>query len=263
MLRSQTEFGMNIQRINDVAMNAVENLCSIVTMPVEIIIRPQYGTRYFPVPVVFFAVFMMIILPALSALFTGVQQMIPFSSYRAPLGLFGIGSLAKLYFALSVVHSVRLYRRMLDMSSEVCSEYEGPPLPFFRLLPKSRSFWFTRIVWEPAFIFATATILERILIFQSGLGTYLQITALMLAMKNAIAWFKNWEYLRKLMDARFAGPIIAKLVENRATEDDLATVHLASFPTNLSPDIRQAAVSHIARAFSPESEGTAHTPTAQ
>jgi hypothetical protein len=58
------------------------------------------------------------------------------------------------------------------------------------------------------------------------------------------------------MDARFAGPIIAKLVENRATEEDLATVHLASFPKNLSPDLREAAVSHIARAYSVPTEST-------
>jgi hypothetical protein len=74
----------------------------------------------------------------------------------------------------------------------------------------------------------------------------------MLAMKEFIVWYRAWEYLRELIDARFAGPIIARMVENRATEDDLAIIHLASFPKNLSPDIRQAAVSHIARAFSAE-----------
>jgi len=53
---------------------------------------------------------------------------------------------------------------------------------------------------------------------------------------------------------RFAGPTIAKLSENQATDEDLATIHLASFPKNLSTDLREAAVSHIARAFSHEGD---------
>ena len=76
----------------------------------------------------------------------------------------------------------------------------------------------------------------------------------MLCMKCFIAWFRQWEYLRQMMDARFAGLIISKLAENRATEEDLATVHLASFPKNLPPEMRDAAVSHIARSFNGTSE---------
>jgi hypothetical protein len=80
------------------------------------------------------------------------------------------------------------------------------------------------------------------------------MAALMLVMKNFISWYRAWEYIRKLMDLRYAGPIIAKLVENKATEDDLASVHLASFPKNISPEMRQAAGAYIARAFSTESD---------
>jgi len=54
------------------------------------------------------------------------------------------------------------------------------------------------------------------------------------------------------MDMRFAGPVIAALADNRETEEDMASIHLASFPKDLSPDIRKAAVSHIARIFSAE-----------
>jgi hypothetical protein len=38
---------------------------------------------------------------------------------------------------------------------------------------------------------------------------------------------------------------------------NLATIHLASFPSNLAPDIREAAVSHIARVYSPTAETNA------
>jgi hypothetical protein len=73
-------------------------------------------------------------------------------------------------------------------------------------------------------------------------------------MKEYIAWFRMWLFLREMMDAKCAGPIIARMVDNRATEEDLASIHLASFPKNLPHDIREAAVSHIARAFSAETE---------
>jgi hypothetical protein len=215
------------------------------------------------VPVVFFSAILMILLPALSSLATGIRGMIPFAQSPPPLGLFDIGTLSKLYFLLSLVHGVRLYRRMIHMELERSSEYEGPPLPFFKLMPGGGSFWLTRIILEPTFVFVTAITLERIFIFQSGLASYFKFAAFMLAMQNFIGWYRSWEYLRKLMDARFAGPIIAKLVDNRATEDDLATVHLASFPKNISPDMRAAAASHIARVFSPDADVTANAPTHQ
>lgn len=242
---------MNINQLQDTAMNVVEAFCGIISRPVELMLRPWHGTRYFQPPVIFFSTLIMILLPVFSAAATGLVSMIPFSHVRPPLGLFGIGSLAKLYFLLSFIHGIRLYRRMIDMSLELNSEYEGDPLPFFRLIPGSGSFWFTRIVLEPLFLLIVATVLGRIFIFQGGLVTYLQIAGMALAMKNFIGWYRAWEYIRNLMDMRFAGPIIAKLAENQATEDDLATVHLASFPKNLAPDIREAAVSHIARAMSP------------
>jgi hypothetical protein len=257
---AQQSGAMNIDQLQEVAINVVQNFCGIIAMPVEIILRPHYGTRYYPVPVTFFACVLMILMPLFSAMATGIVNMIPFSHAQAPIGLFGIGSLSQLFFLLLLIHGIRLYRRMLDMSRELSSEFEGPPLPFFQLIPGTQSFWRTRIVIEPAMVFITATILGRFFIFQSGLVTYLQIAALMLTMKSFIAWFRQWEYFRKLMDIKFAGPIIAKMVENRATEDEMATVHLASFPQNLSPDLREAAVSHIARAYAvpAESSNAAH-----
>jgi hypothetical protein len=242
--------GLDINKLQYTAMNVVENYCSVISRPVELIIRPFHGTRYFPVPVIFFSTAMMIALPILSVLTTTAVSMIPFTHFTPPMGLFGIGSLAKLYFLLSFAHGIRIYRRMIHMELEECSEFEGPPLPFFRLLPKSDSFWFTRIVLEPAFVLVTAMVLEHIYIIQSGLATYLEFAAFCLAMKSFIDWYKAWEFLRILIDMRFAGPIIARLAENRATDEDLASIHIASFPKNLAPDIREAAVSHIARAYS-------------
>jgi hypothetical protein len=241
---------MSMGQMEDAAINLVEFLCSVVSRPVELILRPWHGTRYFAVPVIAFSTFLMILMPVLGALFTGVVSMIPFSHASPPIELFGIVTATKLYFLLSMFHGIRHYRLMIHMEREQHSEYEGPALPFFALIPRSGSFWFTRIVLEPAFVLIVATALGRIFIFQSGLTLYLQCAALALMMKNFIGWYKAWQYIRTLMDARFASPIIAKMADNRATESDLATIHLASFPSNVDPDIRADAVSQIARNLS-------------
>jgi uncharacterized membrane protein YraQ (UPF0718 family) len=141
---------------------------------------------------------------------------------------------------------------MIHPETESHSQYEGPPLPFFHLLPKSDSFWFTRIVLEPAFVFATAIVLGHMYIVTSGLATFLQFSAMGLAMKEFIGWYRSWLYIRDTMDQAFAGPIIAKLVQNKASQEDLAPLHIASFPANLPEDLRESAVAHIARAFSPD-----------
>lgn len=71
-------------------------------------------------------------------------------------------------------------------------------------------------------------------------------------MKNFVSWFLTWEYLRRIFDIRNLAPLLAKLVDGTATQEDLAPVHLASFPKNLDPKLRQAAALHIAHALAPE-----------
>jgi hypothetical protein len=259
MQYGQQESSLNISQLHRYAMDVVEAVCGVFTMPIEIILRPQYGTRYFPVPIFFFSSLLMLLLPLFSSAADSVTHLISLGAARPAGGLFGIGSLSSLYFFLTFLHAFRLWRRMIYMQLEDLSEYEGPPLPFFNLIPGSRSFWFTRIVIEPAFVFLGATLLEGARIFQSGLATYLHLAALLLAMKNFIGWYRAWEYIRKILDTRFVGPIIAKLVENKATEADLAPIHLASLPKNLAPDLRQAAASHIARAFSTQTPDSSST----
>jgi len=61
---------------------------------------------------------LMLFLPALSVVTEEVQQMLPFTQFHKPPGLFGIGSLSKLYFLLSFIHGVRLWRLMVYMEKE-------------------------------------------------------------------------------------------------------------------------------------------------
>ena len=145
---------------------------------------------------------------------------------------------------------------MLNPEREDNSTYEGPPLPFFLLIPWGRSFWACRILVEPCAVFLVAWLLGNLYILQSSAVLYLQVAALMLAMKQYISWFQAWSYVRNLLDLKNVGPQISRLVDNTATDDELAKVHLASFPKNLPPDIRKATVAHIARTFSYEPQST-------
>ena len=250
----------NINQLEYIALNVVENFCAVLSRPVEIIIRPWHSSRYFTLPIIFFTNAMMIALPILSVLTTAMVSMIPFVRVHPPMGLFDISSFAKLYFLLTLIHGVRIYRLMIHPEKEKHSQFEGPPLPFFQLLPKSNNFWFTRTVLEPALVFATTIVLGPMYIFSSGLATYLQLAAMALVMKEFIGWDRSWLYIRDVMDQTYAGPIIAKLVQNKATQEDLAPLHIASFPENLPADLRNAAVAHIARVFSPDMPMQNQTP---
>ena len=95
-------------------------------------------------------------------------------------------------------------------------------------------------------------VLPNFFILQSSAAHYLMLAALMLAMKQ----------LRRLVHAmavpaRPHGHAQRRAPSSRswsittATEDDLATIHLASFPKDIPDDVRRDTASHIARAFSP------------
>jgi len=246
---------MSLNQLQDFAINFVYNLCTIVTLPVEMVLRPQYGSRYFPPVVMFFSAMMMVFLPLLFGFASAVVHMIPFARFRGPVGMIGIWGLSRLFFLGSMVHGVRIWRRMIHMETEQNSLYEGPPLPFFRRLPFS--FWVTRIVIEPAFVFTLSVILPNFFILEPSAAHYLALAAIMLAMKQYLSWYMQWSYIRELLDARNAGPIIAKIIEDKATSDELASVHLASFPKNLPDDIRRSAAIHIASVVSPEARPAA------
>lgn len=148
MNQSQSPMGLN--QIQDFALNFVYNFCSIVTMPVEMALRPQYGSRYFQPMVMFLSAMLMVFLPMFFTFAAAVGQMIPFARFRGPVGLIGMWGISRLFFLGALIHGVRVWRLMLTPAREIHSYYEGPALPFFRRLPWS--FWVTRIIAEPAFL---------------------------------------------------------------------------------------------------------------
>jgi len=138
---------------------------------------------------------------------------------------------------------------MWDMSREQHSEYEGPALPIFKFLPKGTEHWWVRILWEPLFVYCTTFTLSNMRILQPSASRYLYLGAILLAVKSYIEWYQLWEWTRKILDSRFVAPIITKLAEDKATDAELATVHLAGFPRNIDPALRQSAIAQIARSY--------------
>jgi len=244
---------IRVEHLQNNAMEFVHALCSVICLPVEVFLRPGYGTRYFPAPITFFSTVMMILLPAIITLFTNFMRMLPLTQPQPATGMFGLSDYAHVYFIVAMVHGFRLWRRMLNPAREQHSEYEGPALPVFQWIPRGGSFWFVRIVLEPVTVLIAAVILPDFYIVQADLSLYLKLAALALFAKNFISWFRAWEYIRKILDTRISGPIIGKLIDNEATDEELAPMHLASFPKNIDPEIRRAAAKQIARAYSQDS----------
>jgi hypothetical protein len=243
---------MSLDELQNVALNAVETLCDSASMPVQIIIRPWYGSRYFSPMVITLASIGMLFAPLIESLASTAANLIPFAAHvvrhSAP---FDLGSFSRLYFLLGFMHGIRVYRRMLHMEKEQHSRYEGPPLPFFPLLPGGGSFWRVRILYEPLAVFIAASVLQRLLLIAPSLATYLQLAAFCLAMKNFIGWYRQWEFLRNILDARNSGPIIARFVDDTASPEELSSIHLASLPKDTSPELRRATAAHIARVIAP------------
>jgi hypothetical protein len=160
MFREPSESATPLDQMQNIALAVTETICSVFCMPLEMILRPQYGTRYYPAYVTFFSAMLMIIIPAFSTMASDAFSMIPFTHIAVPVGVFDMWSLSKLFFFLLFLHGFRLWRRMVYMDLEKFSRFEGPALPFFRLLPGGRAFNFVRIVLEPLTVIVATGILQ-------------------------------------------------------------------------------------------------------
>jgi hypothetical protein len=245
MIPSQGNERSSIDHFQDGMVNFVYTFCSMICSPVEQVVRPRYGSRYFPPIVDCLSAIMMIVLPPVFGLAEGFSHMVPFVRFNASMGMFGLGTLSQLYFLARFIHAIRVWRLMVNPFREKNSMYEGPPLPFFRIFPLP--FWFTRIAVEPLAVFVLAITLRDSFILQPAAASFLMFSAVMLAMKEYCAWYMTWSFLRGLLDMTIAGPIIAKYVGNTATTEELETIHLAGAPKNLPDDVRSKLGDFISR----------------
>jgi hypothetical protein len=257
-LNGQQQSQTSIDHLQDTMINVVYNFCSIFTMPWEFVLRPFHGTRYFSPVIVLLSGGVMMVLPLVFS-FAGVFSLLTPFGKASSFGFVGMWGLSRLFFAGSLIHGFRKWRLMLHMEKEKISTYEGAPLFFFNWLPRS-SFWIVRIVYEPLFLFLLSIVLPNLFILDKRASDFLMLSAFLLAMKQYAAWYMQWQYIRITMDMKFAGPLIARLIENPDDAEGLNALHLASLPKNLPSDIRKAAISHIARTLSPEQQDNDNGP---
>ena len=77
----------------DQMLNFVYIVCSIFTMPIEIVLRPFYGTRYFQPPVILLSTLLMIFLPIFSLFGGGITGMLMRFGPQPPPAIFGLGAI--------------------------------------------------------------------------------------------------------------------------------------------------------------------------
>jgi hypothetical protein len=233
---------VTMQELYTGGIRLAQSFCSILTTPIEYALRPQFGTRYFDPIQLLMTVMLMALLP----LFGGAANLIPLGSEAPAKGLIGLGTVSLLFFAGAAIHGPRLWRRVFHMELERHSQYEGDPLPLFERLPLGQSFWAVRVLWEPALVAVAAIVLRLVMVLDRPAAIYFLICAGALAFKNYLAWYQSWLQLRTLMDTKFAGPLMAKAVTGRATEKELAPVHMAGFAGSVPAEIRAVAISQMA-----------------
>lgn len=232
-------------------LEGMDFILSVASRPTEMLLRPFHGTLYYKLPVVVLSTAMMLVIPAVIAGVNAIAGIIPFFHVTPPVGMFGIGTFSEIYFAASLIHSVRLWRRMTHMNTEDISDFEGPALPIFQYIPWCRSFHMTRIVFEPLFVFLLAIVLKDNFIIQGNLAIFLELSALVLFLKSTTTYFQGFVALRMLLDAKNKARILAKFAQNTATPEEQAKVNIASFPKDVSPELRAEAIASIARAYDP------------
>ncbi|HET6841376.1 MAG TPA: hypothetical protein VFK06_06770 [Candidatus Angelobacter sp.] len=229
----------SLQQKYEMGLRISQGVATIVTMPLEYALRPFFGTRYFDPIQTLFAWAFMAFLPVFGVMAN--QQMTAGGSPSSD-GLLGLGTLSAIFFASHLLHGPRTWRRMIQMEREGHSEFEGDALPFFALLPHGDRFWMVRLVYEPVFVVTVGIVLHLVTILDRPAMIYLVVAGIVLAFKNSMSWYQGWLHLRLLMDAKFAGPLMAKAAAGKATEKELAQVHMAGFPKSVPAEIRTAAI---------------------
>lgn len=232
---------VTMQELYTGGIRLAQSFCGIVTTPIEYVLRPFFGTRYFDPIQLMLTFILMAILPLLGR----ATNMLPIGDGPSP-GYIGLGTVSTLFFLGAAIHGPRLWRKVFHMELERHSQFEGDALPFFERLPMGNSFWAVRVLWEPAFVVGAALVLRLLTVLDRPATIYFVACAAALAFKNYLAWYQSWLQLRTLMDSKFAGPLIAKAVAGKATEKELAPVHMAGFAESVPAEIRAVAISQMA-----------------
>ncbi|MEQ1883693.1 MAG: hypothetical protein ABL967_01435 [Bryobacteraceae bacterium] len=221
------------QMIKGLAMLA-KNVCSLLTFPFEMLLRPWFGSRYFH-----------IILMALSL---PCWQAICLASGIFGGRAYGAFALVIAIWCGCVYNGFRIWRLMLHPQQEKDSEREGDPI-----VELSSSWAIQRIVYEPLGILIAAILFKLIGIFNLILALCVAASAAALCLKNIITWYEAWTYLRDMLDQQGRIPIIQAISAGQPVPKSIGRFTLSSIPVGTSPKTQAVIASGLA-GLTPEME---------
>lgn len=240
--------GMNNMQMGQMLMYWLQFFKGVVSIPslfLEIFIRPRFGTRYFFIvtPILTW------ILLQVWLLGTMVLGMLPFAPQR--VGVFNIGSLLVLFDITCIVHGIRVWWLMTHMNAESDSEYEGPRLPIYNMLPNHDSWAWVRVVYEPATCLFSTILAFRLHIIGISAFVFLLVATFCLFFKTIILWYEGWQYIRILRDNQSRSEILRDLAAGRPAPQTIGGVVLAGIPSDIMPETRNA-IAHSMVGLTPE-----------
>ncbi len=214
------------QMMKGLAMLA-KNVCSLLTFPFEMLLRPQFGSRYFHI------ILMCLSLPC--------WQAICFAS-----GIFGGKAYGSLILVIAiwsgcVYNGFRIWKLMLHPEQEKDSEREGEPI-----LKLSDSWAIQRIVYEPLAILIAAILFKLIGVFNLILTLCVVASAAALCLKNIITWYEAWTYLRDMLDQQGRIPIIQAISAGKPAPTTIGRFTLSSIPVGTSAKTQAVIASGLA-----------------
>ena len=202
-------------RMQDAYMRMIlaglSGIAGIVTMPIEMWLRPWFGTTYFHPITGGLAWIGIQLLAALAVIGRPAHS-------HAPIGM---GVLVMLFWFTWLAHSPRIWRRIHNMDLEDDSDDEGEALPIFRPLPYY-GWGSTRIVYEPLLVALSGALLAGVGLAEPSVGLYLLIVAFALLLKNIIRWYDVFRMLRELRNIRFRAQLLQQTMTGRALQTTIA-----------------------------------------
>jgi hypothetical protein len=178
------------------------NGCSILSYSLEMVLLPNYGTRYFKLPV---AMLGTLVFPTV-CFFTGAVG----ASFNV-----GKSSAAALvgFWGLSAYHAFRLRRLMVNEKLECDSEMDNAG--WF----KGPSWLWRRGVIEPLAVLASVLTLYAAGLLNGLLTLYLVACAFALALKCLVYWYDAWLFRRTKLDMQNRLPKMEQLATGTTPKD--------------------------------------------
>lgn len=202
------------------AVRLAHGLASVFTLPVENVLRPNFGTRYF--------------MPITWLVGLGIANAVNFicllvslaRSGGTYLGIGPIGSTIVLlgFLALTLYHARRIWRLMNNMGQEYDSELPGPGLALFAVLPRGGDYLALRCIYEPAAVFVCVMVAALLQILNPFAALYYVFCGLALSLKGFCTWYLAWNHWRDIADRVHRAPTMEQFAMGVAPDTATAPV---------------------------------------